>query len=910
MIVPKNQENQQPSVDELQKEIRSLKRKLSLMEIDLIRSRMYTVSQSRVETIWNNALRKEFQFFKLVLENTNNILLLLDFDGRFAYASSVFLTNAGIMDFGLINGRHFGDVLKPLISAECFERFARAAEDAGIQKKTISLEEQISFGFKGTPRTYIIQLTPMLGDDGRNTGTMALFNDITEIKNALEEANRANNAKSAFLAKMSHEIRTPMNAIIGMTELILRENIPASACEHVMTIEQAGTNLLSIINDILDFSKIETGNFELILGEYLFSSLINDVISIIRTKVLESHLRFVVFIDNNIPNLLYGDAPRIRQIMINILSNAVKYTPHGHISLSVTGEMTESGAVTLVMRVSDTGKGIKQEDVNKLFSEFARFDAKNNVNIEGTGLGLAITQNLVKAMNGTIDVYSVYGEGSTFTITIPQTVKNEKKLAVIDNAKDKKVLIYERRDLYIHSIVSTMNSLGVDYKLVTTEDDFYAGVMSREYPFIFVSSVLYENVRKRNLEFGSNAKFLLIAEFGETLPERNISIITTPIFSIPVANFLNGAAENTYINSSYETVIRFTAPEARVLIVDDLNTNLKVAEGLILPYGMQVDLSSSGSRAIEMVKTNRYDLVFMDHMMPEMDGIETTAYIRELGEKDPYYSKLPIIALTANAVSGIREMFLENKLDDFLPKPIDMIRLNAILEKWIPREKQINVEGKNHTDQGNSQNKDRDFEIIGLNIKKGIMMSGGSVRNYMDTLGVFHTDGTEKIREIRSSLEEGDIKSYVIYVHAIKSALANIGNDKLSDAAKALETAGREGDLLQIKTQTQAFLSDLETLLSGIHSALLENGINDRSNSADQSQLIEELYALKTALDEFNSPLIRKAANNLQKYMQLPDIGETVGRILQNILIGEYDSSTELIDSLINSGNRKTQGFL
>ena len=546
-----------------------------------------------------------------------------------------------------------------------------------------------------------VEITPVMQ---RNVqiGSIILLKDITQSKLVIDATKAANQAKSEFLAKMSHEIRTPMNAIIGMTDLVIREDVPSIVRDYIMTIRQAGASLISIINDILDFSKIETGKFEIVPVEYMFSSLANDVVNIIKAKVLESRLRFVVYIDNNLPNGLYGDMVRIRQVMLNLLSNAVKYTEKGFISLSVNGEMTNNDTIMLIIKVSDSGKGIKQDDIGRLFEEFTRFDMKSNIGVEGTGLGLAITQSFVKAMDGKIEVHSVYGEGSTFTVTLPQKVMNNTKIAMIENVSEKKVLVFERREICINSITGTMDSLGVHYRLVSSEDEFFEGVMSRQYHFIFVASVLYEKVRQKYSEFESDAKFLLIAEFGESVSEENIRILTTPIFSIPVANFLNGITENYSYSQDFDTVIKFTAPEAKILVVDDINTNLKVAKGLMQPYCMQMDFCSNGEKAIRMARAEHYDLIFMDHMMPVMDGIEAVAKIRDLESEDIYFKDVPIIALTASAVSGTREMFLENRFNDFLPKPIDTVKLNSILETWIPADKQIKTAAKKRVDAAGS----------------------------------------------------------------------------------------------------------------------------------------------------------------------------------------------------------------
>ncbi|GBU23492.1 sensor kinase [Fibrobacteria bacterium R8-3-H12] len=396
--------------------------------------------------------------------------------------------------------------------------------------------------------------------------TFVIFNIFLKpLHKTMEDLKIASKAKSDFLAKMSHEIRTPMNAIIGMAELALREQTSDAAREHIITIKQAGANLLSIINDILDFSKIESGKLGIVPSNYLFSSLIKDVISIIKMRIVGSNLSFVVDIDPNIPNSLFGDETRIRQALLNVLSNAVKYTKKGFISFSASGEIT-GDTVLLTIEIADSGIGIKPEDLKKLFGEFVQVDMASHKGVEGTGLGLAITKNLIKMMNGDISVQSEYGKGSTFTIKLPQKIRSDESLDIA----------------------------------------------------------------------------------------KNDSI-----------------------------AIKFSAPKAKILVVDDMGTNLKVAEGLMRPYKMQIDTCLSGIEAIEKIKADNYDLVFMDHMMPEMDGIEATKIIRET------HANLPIVALTANAVSGTREMFLSNGFNDFLSKPIDIVKLNSILEKWIPKEKQV-----------------------------------------------------------------------------------------------------------------------------------------------------------------------------------------------------------------------------
>ncbi|MDR2571442.1 MAG: GAF domain-containing protein, partial [Oscillospiraceae bacterium] len=290
---------------------------------------------------------------------------------------------------------------------------------------------------------------------------------------AYNEAELANKTKSNFLAKMSHEIRTPMNAITGMAELALREEMTDSVRDHISTVKQAGANLLSIINDILDFSKIESGSMQIVSDEYLFSSMLNDVISIISMRAFDSQIRFAVNIDSNIPDVLKGDETRIRQVLLNILSNAVKFTDMGYVLFSVNGEITGDNEIFLTMGIKDSGRGIKEEEIGKLFEDYSQLDNESDKEIEGTGLGLPIALNIIKAMGGDILVESEYGKGSLFTVTLPQEIGRPEKMAVVENASDISVLLYELRTTYAFSIAKAFDNLGLNHELASDEEKFF-----------------------------------------------------------------------------------------------------------------------------------------------------------------------------------------------------------------------------------------------------------------------------------------------------------------------------------------------------------------------------------------------------------------------------------------------------
>jgi signal transduction histidine kinase/ActR/RegA family two-component response regulator/HPt (histidine-containing phosphotransfer) domain-containing protein len=602
---------------------------------------------------------------------------------------------------------------------------------------------------------------------------------IDTISNLASKAEAASRSKSDFLARMSHEIRTPMNAVIGISELAMREkDVPQSTYNLLVTIRQAGQNLLSIINDILDFSKIESGMMKIVPANYHFPSLIKDVVNIISIKASNSMLDFQVSIDRNIPDTLFGDEVRIRQIFLNVLSNAVKYTSEGFVSLTVTGNQIDENTVAIVIEVADSGRGIAQEDMGILFDDFVQLDVAKNKGIEGTGLGLAITNKLVKAMNGCIAVQSEYGKGSVFTVTLPQ------------------------------------------------------GISVRE-------------------------------------------------------SFVAEAAAKAFI-----------APTARVLIVDDVRTNIQVAQGLLSFYEMAVDTCLSGQEAIEAVKRRGYDLVFMDHMMPEMDGVEATRLIRESDAG----RNLPIIALTANAVSGMREMFLQNGFDDFLSKPIDTAKLNAILERWLPKEKQ--VEAALEDDGGDAAPPDgkhvrATFSLRGVDTDMGVSRAGGSQANYLHTLSIFRGDAAAKAGEMREALKNGDIPAFTLYAHALKSAAANIGALGISEKAKTLEMAGKSGDTDFITANANGFLSDLEALTNDINLIIAVTKKAAAQTPSDLGALKTILKALKTALADVDIEEIDKNAHELQAFSHTAGAESAVEAILRMVLIGNFDEAEVRIDSLL-----------
>ena len=600
-----------------------------------------------------------------------------------------------------------------------------------------------------------------------------------------------------------------MNAIIGMCELIMREdNLSRSVRENCFNIQTSGRSLLAIINDILDFSKIDSGKMELINEELIIASLVNDVVNMSEARRGTKGIEILVNVDPTIPKGLIGDEVRIRQVIINLMTNAIKFTREGSVTLTVSYSVQDYG-VNLTVSVADTGIGITEENMEKLFTSFQQVDTKKNRSVEGTGLGLAISKRLVGYMGGYINVRSQYGEGTEFRFTIPLKVSDDSPFAVIKQEGDICAAACFRGSNSAEKLerifLDNGASLNADFCCAESAQELKSLVENKKVTHLFVHEKEYVGNEEFFVSISKNTKVYVIQDRSSNvrLPE-GIKCIYAPFYLIPAVSAINDESMVLNLNERRDDGISFIAPKAKILVVDDNAINLKVATGLMQPYNMQMQLAQSGPEAINILKKKDIDIVFMDHMMPEMDGVEATGIIRQT--QGEYYQKLPIIALTAHVANGAREMFVASGFNDFLAKPIELSALDRTLRNYLPREYMQPVTGESGTKEDQSElHIPESADPSVLDVGKGMSYMRNEAA-YRDILALYAANFDKKTARIDELFTKEDLKNYVIEVHALKSTSLNIGAVKVSELARELEAEGKAGNLSVIKEKTGELL--------------------------------------------------------------------------------------------------------
>lgn len=708
---------------------------------------------------------------------------------------------------------------------------------------------------------------------------------VLELKT---EAEVANISKSNFLANMSHEIRTPMNAIIGMAEIALQGELGTEQRKNIEQIYSSGKTLLSIINDILDFSKIESGKMDINVEKYQPLSIIHDIVNIINTRIGDKNLEFVVDVVPDLPYELLGDSIRIKQIIINLVNNAVKFTKQGMVKLKIAYEYINDEKIQLKIHVKDTGIGIKKQDIGKLFQAFQQVDSKRNRNIEGTGLGLAITKQLLALMGGEINVKSEYGHGTCFSCCLPQTIVTKKEMPDISNMEQIKAGIFIDNFYTKKQLKTDMKRLGVNCQEILSPEELLELIRS-QIEYIFIEEKHCTDNILNILEKSPDTKGVLLTNnyITEKYAISNLITVKKPICSLELEKIFNH--EDVYGTNSEigENALDFIAPEAEILIVDDNSINLRVAEGLLKSLQVKIDTACSGKEAIDKISKKKYDIVFMDHMMPELDGVETTHIIRRFHEE---YSEVPIIALTANAVSGTKEMFLSEGMNDFVAKPIEMKIIVSKIRQWLPAEKIKKAQSGGNTQE---QVTNSNIQIEGLDVQYALSLVGEEKLFWLVLKEYYQA--IEKKKELIHKYEQmEEWKAYTVEVHALKSASRQIGALELAGEAERMEKAGKEADAELIHKCTP----DLLTLYENYQSILAP--FFEQKQDKDTEKEIISLEKLKQLFEELREALDSLDMDGMERVMKKMDEYQYPEE--QKNMYDQLKSAVEQIDSETSEG--------
>ena len=816
---------------------------------------------------------------------------------------STYFCHAGLIDFAApinVQGKQVGCFIGGQVLTEDAdpEKMRQVAETIGADPELLIKASQ---KVNKLPKRSIDQAAHFLYELAATLSDIAYSKYVTQ--EASKEIEQASQMKSDFLANMSHEIRTPMNAVIGMAEMALRENLPPMARYYINQIKSSGRELLTIINDILDFSKIESGKMDIIPVEYETMSIINDVTNVIVTRLKDKDVELILEVRPDIPRLLLGDNIRIKQVLINIANNAAKFTKEGKVEIRVGYERISDEEIEMQISVEDTGIGIKPKDLNKLFQSFQQVDTKRNRSVEGTGLGLAISRQLMQLMGGDIKVESEYGKGSKFSFSFPQkVVENVPSIEVPDSKK--KAIAGLICNSYVQAqLAIDCSDFGVNYTNIENMAGFrkFMAMNGGKELFLLISNELFDETWQEFTRRNPKIKVVLLIDFFDDIKcdISNVLVMKKPIYALNLATLLKGGNMMELGQEVKDSDFDFIAPEAEILIVDDNSINLTIAEGLLKPLQMKVQTASSGKEAHAKARRNRFDIIFMDHMMPEMDGIEATKLIRFI----PEYKERPIIALTANAVGDVKERFMEAGMNDFVAKPIELRTLIAKVRQWLPPEKILKENGEAFEEHPNAQPPQQvqqekrgqkkqkaepdptglPEEIGDLDIEAAVSMLG-SKDLYRTILKSYYKAIDKKAKVIKEANENEDWERYTVEVHALKSLSRQIGAAELADMAAELEKAGNEKNTTYIRFNTAALLKkylSYAPILAPFFPK--EEEIEDDKNMITSDQLKSFFEQLREAADELDLDRMEQIVNDMKGYAYPKDQKELFDRLKEAV---------------------------
>ena len=759
-----------------------------------------------------------------------------------------------------------------------------------------------------------------------------------DIITQLEETNRRT---EDFLANVSHELRTPINVVTGLTAVMLKNEEKEGKRKDILAVQMAGQRLFSQIEDILDYTEIDTRRIKVSEDTYMISSVVNDIVAGIRMQHRENAPELIFDVDARLPSLLIGDGRKIKKIIRHLVDNAMKFTKTGGVHVRIYGLPKEYG-MNLCIRVRDTGIGMDEENLSKVRERFYQSNGGRNRRAGGLGLGLPIVYGMTAAMEGFLQVESTEGNGTAVSVSIPQKVADESPCMSVTSQESlclgcylrpEKYAVPEVRSYYNEMITHMVRELDLVLHRVFNLEELKKLMSVYQLTHLFIGKEEYEESRDYFEGADKSIVVAVIADDSLVLPRGSrIRHIPKPFYCLPVISMLNAGPAKGMDGSEKE---RMVCPGVRALVVDDEPMNLMVAEGILRDYQMQVKTAESGIRALELCEREEFDLIFLDHMMPEMDGVETLKRIRKMHMEEG--RPLTAIAFTANAVSGAREMFLREGFDEFVSKPIEYMELERVLKKVLPKslvsfvdrdwhgesryerdvcaaENDLKEQDADGTTEGSGEGKPEEdvpgwLERTGLNTCAGLRYCRGDREFYMKLLVKFAQGAEPKAQAIDGFWQKKDLTNYHIMVHALKSSAKMIGADNLSELARKAEEAAKNQDVAYIRAHHDKLLSAYrKTALAlsetagpdsdGPKSGALENN----GTQICREEFLGRLYALKDSFGTFEAD----RAETLIGEMSGMVYGEmSVEELLQNIKEDvsefEFGKASEKVQALIDS---------
>ncbi len=670
---------------------------------------------------------------------------------------------------------------------------------------------------------------------------------LLQSRGEIEELKEATERLDNFLANVSHEIRTPVNAVMGLTTVLQKENLPPQINDTIESIFSAGHRVAEQIDDILDFTEIDMGRLSVNKESYMITSLINDLLT--QLSYTEYYdLDLVVDMEAAIPAELVGDANKIKKILWHLIGNGYKFTREGGVNVHLYPVKREYG-INLVIEVEDTGVGISEEELERIYERFYQSDSGRSRTAGGLGLGIPIVNGFTKTMDGVMSIESTPDEGTLVRISLPQVVENDGPCISVRDRENTVVAGFlgfmttghpKIREYYMKMITNLVKGLMVPFHRAQSRAELERLIEEQKISHLFVGTGEYIENREFIDSLVDKMNVAVVADRGVKVDVgKHISILPKPFYGAQVANFLNQS-----LKGSDEVVEeRMTCPGVKALVVDDEPMNLLVAKGIFETYGMEVDTAPGGPEAIEMCSLNDYDIIFMDHMMPDMDGVEAMKRLRINASRDR--KELCIVALTANAISSAREMFLSEGFDGFIPKPIEIMDLERVLKHVLPKSAIVYVTGNDEPAKiitvieeapaPVDPEKEKFYKLsdYGVDADQGLKYSKGEKEFYVQLLLEYAKNMDKKIGDLSKHFDEEDWKNYTIRIHAIKSTSKMIGAAELAELAKKLEDAAKIGNGDEVKKLHPVFMPLYEKLLESITAIFNETKAGEKEASDD-----------------------------------------------------------------------------